>query len=216
MMEMLAILTGAAAAPALPLAYPADSWNHMFVVWLVVAVTIYLIVGLPIAYFFFRYRYKKGVREIGADEEGGFGLEILWTVVPLIIVIFLAVQSAALYVGQRTPPEDSLVVKTEGMMWAWQFQYPNGKIAVSTLTVPVGKPVKLELTSRDVIHAFYIRQAKTMEDAVPGRVTHLWFQFNETGEYQAFCREYCGAAHAYMLATIKVVTPEEFDTYLEG
>ena len=135
--------------------------------------------------------------------------------VPLIIVIYLAVQSAALYVEQRTPPPDSLVVKTEGMMWAWQFTYPNGKIAVATLTVPVGKPIKLEMTSRDVIHAFHIPAAKTMEDAVPGRVTHMWFQFNETGEFRAYCREYCGTAHAYMLATIKVVSEDEFATYLE-
>ena len=193
----LAVTTATAtAAETVPLAYPADAWNQMFVIWLIVAVVIYLIVGLPIAYFFFRYRYRKGINEVGADEDGGLGLEVLWTVVPLIIVIYLAVQSATLYVEQRTPPPDSLVVKTEGMMWAWQFTYPNGKIAVATLTVPVGKPIKLEMTSRDVIHAFHIPAAKTMEDAVPGRVTHMWFQFNETGEFPAFCREYCGTAHA--------------------
>lgn len=216
-MEMVAILTGAAAAAeAVPLAYPADAWDQIFNIWLIIAIAIYLIVGVPMTYFFFRYRYKKGVNEVGADEDGGVGLEVFWTVVPLIIVIYLAVQSAALFVGQRTPPEDSLVVKTEGMMWAWQFTYPNGKMAVATLTVPVGQPVKLELTSRDVIHAFHIPDAKTMEDAVPGRVTHMWFQFNETGEFRAFCREYCGTAHAYMLATIKVVTPEEFDAFMES
>jgi cytochrome c oxidase subunit 2 len=217
MMEMVAILTGAAAAAeAVPLAYPADAWDQIYSIWLVIAVAIYLIVGIPMTYFVIRYRFKKGVNEVGADEDGSFGLEVFWTVVPLIIVIYLAVQGAALYVEQRTPPDDSLVVKTQGMMWAWQFTYPNGKRAVQTLTVPVGQPVKLELTSSDVIHAFHIVDAKTMEDAVPGRVTHMWFQFNETGEFRAFCREYCGVAHAYMLATIKVVSPEEFDAFMES
>ena len=93
------LAAGASAAEGVPLAYPADAWNQMFVIWLVVAVVIYLIVGLPIAYFFFRYRYRKGINEVGADEDGGLGLEVLWTVVPLIIVIYLAVQSAALWGG---------------------------------------------------------------------------------------------------------------------
>ena len=215
-MNTVAIALGAAAAESLPVAYPANLWNEMFTIWLVVAVTIYLIVGAPILWFLLRYRYKEGVNEVGADEDGSFGLEILWTVVPLIIVIYLAVQSAVFYVEQRTPPPDSIVVRTMGMMWAWQFTYPNGKVAYAELTVPVGKPVKLELTSMDVIHAFHIPAAKTMEDAVPGRVTHMWFQFNETGEFPAFCREYCGTAHAYMLATIKVVSEEEYATYLES
>jgi cytochrome c oxidase subunit 2 len=204
------------AGDSLPVAYPANLWDEMFFIWLVVAVIIYVIVGAPIAWFLLRYRYRKGVNEVGADEEGSMGLEVLWTVVPLIIVIYLAVQSAVFYVEQRTPPPDSLVVKTEGMMWAWQFTYPNGKLAVTTLTVPVGRPVMLELTSRDVIHAFHIPAAKTMEDAVPGRITHMWFQFNETGEFRAFCREYCGTAHAFMLATIRVVSEAEFASYMES
>jgi cytochrome c oxidase subunit 2 len=107
-----------------------------------------------------------------------------------------------------------LPVKAEAFLWAWQFEYPNGKQSGSVLYVPVGKPVKLLLSSRDVIHAFHIPDAKTMEDAVPGRVTQMWFQFNETGDYRAFCREYCGTAHSYMLATIRVVPVEEFDAWL--
>jgi cytochrome c oxidase subunit 2 len=206
--------SSAAEAAAVPLAYPADRWDQMFDIWIFLAVLIYLIVSVPILYFLIRYRYKKGENEIGADEHGSVGIEVLWTVVPLIVVIYLAVQSAAFYVEQRNAPADAMVVKTEAMMWAWQFEYPNGKVSMGTLQVPVGKPVKLEMTSRDVIHALHIPAAKTMEDAVPGRVTHMWFQFNETGEFQSFCREYCGTAHAFMLATIKVVPQEEFDEWI--
>ncbi|MDH5737270.1 MAG: cytochrome c oxidase subunit II [Gammaproteobacteria bacterium] len=204
----------AAAASAVPVAYPADTWDQMYDIWILLAVVIYLIVAIPMLYFLFRYRYKEGVNEVGADEHGSMGIEILWTVIPLIIVIYLAVQGAAFYHKQRTPPPDAMVVKTEASMWAWQFTYDTGKSTYTELTVPVGKPVKLEMTSKDVIHAFHIPAAKTMEDAVPGRVTHLWFQFNETGEFPAFCREYCGTAHAYMRATIKVVSQDEFDQWV--
>ena len=202
--------TGSAA----PVAFPGQYWNQIFGIWLIVAVVIYLFVALPMVYFLVRYRYQKGINETGAHEEGNTGLEVLWTVIPLIIVIYLATQSFAFYTQQRTPPPDSLPVKVQSMMWAWSFEYPNGKKTTNDLYVPVGKPVNLLLSSTDVVHAFHIPEAKTMEDAIPGRVTHMWFQFNKTGEYQAFCREYCGTAHAYMRATIKVVTPEEFEQWL--
>jgi cytochrome c oxidase subunit II len=204
-------------AAATPIAYPGQYWDQMFNIWLIVAVGIYLIVALPMLYFLVKYRYRRGVNEQGAHEEvnPGPGMEVLWTVIPLIIVLYLATQSLAFYTSQRTPPADSLPVKVESAMWSWTFEYSNGKKSTTDLYVPVGKPVKLLLTSKDVIHAFHIPDAKTMEDAVPGRVTHMWFQFNKTGEYRAFCREYCGTAHAYMLATIKVVTPEEFEQWLK-
>ncbi len=207
-------LLSAAAGAAVPLAYPADKWDQMYDIWIVLAVVIYLIVALPMLYFLFRYRYRKGVNEKGADEHGSVGLEVLWTVVPLIVVIYLAVQSAVFYKEQRTPPPDSIAIKTTGSMWAWQFEYPNGKTSITNLYVPVGKPVKLELTSTDVLHAFHVPAAKTMEDAIPGRVTTMWFQFNETGEFQSFCREYCGTAHAYMIATIKVLSQAEYDAWV--
>ena len=213
-MEWFSAAMAATESSTVPLAYPADRWDQIYDIWIWLVTAIYILVAVPMIYFLIKYRYKEGVNEKGAEEHGSFGLEILWTIIPLIIVIYLAVQSAAFYTEQRTPPPDSMVVKTTGMMWTWQFDYPNGKTTYSELVVPVGKPNKLELTSNDVLHAFHIPAAKTMEDAVPGRVTRMWFQFNETGEFRSFCREYCGTAHAYMLATIKVVEQDEFDAWL--
>ncbi len=210
---LCAALSGAAAA-AEPVAYPAGQWDHIFDVWIAVAVGIYAIVAVPMLYFLWRYRYRPGVNEVGASEEAGPGIEVLWTVVPLIIVLFLATQSVALYAKQRNAPEGALEVKVEAMMWAWNFEYPNGKQSTAELVVPVGKPVKLRMTSKDVIHSLHVPAAKVMEDAVPGRVTEMWFQFNKAGEYRSFCREYCGTAHAYMLATIKAVAADEFERWL--
>ena len=100
------------------------------------------------------------------------------------------------------------------MMWAWNFEYPNGKKSISDLYVPAGKPVKLLLTSKDVIHAFHPRRQDHGRRGAGARDA-MWFQFNKTGDYRAFCREYCGTAHSYMLATIKVVTPEAFELWLK-
>ena len=215
-MDLTSLAAAAAAATqgTVPLAYPADKWDQIYDIWIWLSVVIYLIVAIPMLYFLFRYHVKKDSTEKGADEHGSTGLEVLWTVVPLIIVIYLAVQGAVFYNEQRTPPPGSMVIKTEGMMWAWTFEYENGKKSYNEVYVPVGKPVKLELTSKDVLHAFHIPAAKTMEDAIPGRVTYIWFQFNETGEFPSFCREYCGTAHAYMRATIKVVSEEEFGQWV--
>ncbi len=209
-------LLSIAAAAAAPLAYPADKWDQMYDIWITLAVVIYLIVALPMLYFLVRYRYRKGTNERGANEHGSVGIEVLWTVVPLIVVIYLAIQSAVFYKEQRTPPADAITVRTTASMWAWQFEYPNGKKSITNLYVPVGKPIKLELTSTDVLHAFHVPEAKTMEDAIPGRITTLWFQFNETGEFKSFCREYCGTAHAYMIATIKVLSQDEYDAWLSS
>lgn len=209
----LASCAGTAAA-AEPLAYPAGQWDHIFGVWLAVAVGIYLIVALPMLYFLWRYRYRPGANECGATEEAGPGIEVLWTVVPLIIVLFLATQSVALYAKQRNAPPGAVEVKVEAMMWAWNFEYPNGKQSTAELFVPVGKPVKLRMTSKDVIHSFHVPAAKVMEDVVPGRVTEMWFQMNKPGEYRSFCREYCGTMHAYMLATIKALPEDEFERWL--
>ena len=216
--RLLPALAGGFAASALaePIASPAALWDRMFDIWLIIAVAIYLIVAVPMLYFLIKYRYREGVNEYGATEEGGPGIEVLWTVIPLIIMIYLATQSFALYARQRTAPPDALQVKVESWMWGWSFEYPNGKQSTSDLHVPVGKPVKLLLTSKDVVHAFHIPAAKIMEDAVPGRVTDLWFQFNKTGEFRAYCREYCGTAHAYMQATIKVVDSDAFERWLQS
>jgi cytochrome c oxidase subunit 2 len=212
---MAGVVAAGSASAAEPLALPAPYWDQIFNNWLILVVGIYVIVALPMLYFMVRYRYRPAVNEVGSHEEAGVGIEILWTVVPLIIVIYLATHSFALYTRQRTPPPDSLPVKVQAQMWSWTFEYQNGKQSISELYVPVGKPVKLLMTSNDVIHAFHILDAKTMEDVVPGRETNMWFQFNKTGEYLAFCREYCGAAHSMMRATIKVVTQDEFDAWLQ-
>ncbi len=219
------------------LAYPANYWQTMYEIWLLVSVVIYLVVFIPGAYFLIKYRYKKGVNEKAQHVHESKALEILWTIIPTIVVIYLATQSFAFYKVQRNAPEKSMEIKVTAFMWGWEFEYPNGKKVYSFFNsvvnpennaylkpeevndmfkayLPAETPIKVLLTSKDVIHSFYVHPAKAMEDVVPGRITHMWFQINKPGEYWVFCREYCGTQHSKMAAVLKVVPKEEFDKWL--
>lgn len=217
------------------LAYPANWWSEAVTVWLVVAVVIYLVVALPGLYFLMRYRFKPGEREVGDHEKHShWGLEALWTIVPTIIVLVLGTYSFAVFKKQRTAPPDAMTIKVTGFMWGWQVDYldEQGNTLKTVITsfnpssydipeeqkvvVPAGKPVKALLTSLDVIHSFYVMPAHITEDMVPGRITHLWFQINQPGEYWVFCREFCGTGHSHMFTKLKVVPQEQFTQWLKG
>ena len=204
----------------------AELWDKIYYIWLGISVLIYLVVAVPMLYFMIKYRSSKNKEPSGHTEN--LALEVTWTIIPLIIVIYLATQSFAFYKQQRTAPENSFEIKITAFMWGWEVDYPNGKKVYAffspeynipeeqKIVLPAGKPIKVLLTSRDVLHAFYVQPARVMEDAVPGRITHLWFQINKPGEYWAFCREYCGTQHARMVAVLKMVPQEEFDRWLNG
>jgi len=239
---LLSGLSFAEETSAQVLARPYDLWNTIYKIWLVIAVVIYAVVAIPSIYFMIKYRFKPGEREVGDREhEGHWGLEALWTIVPLIIVLYLATHGFALFTQMRKPPENALELKVTGFAWGWIFQYPNGKMVVASAIrdtedkkckpgecykvdgalqqyayIPAGVPIKVLLTSQDVVHSFYVRAAGVTQDAVPGRTTYLWFQINKPGEYWVFCREYCGQWHSRMFAKLKVVPKEEFERWLKG
>ncbi|WP_340694447.1 cytochrome c oxidase subunit II [Hydrogenobacter thermophilus] len=227
-LSLLLILVGSAFAQEV-LAYPKVYWENSYKVWLIVAVVIYLVVAIPALYFMLKYRYKAGVHEEGEHIEGNTALEVVWTVIPIIIVLFLATYSFANFVKQRNAPENAMELKVVGFMWGWEFEYPNGKKVYAFFNpqnytapeeqkayIPAGKPVKVILTSRDVIHSFFVLPAMVTEDAVPGRLTHLWFQINKPGEYYVLCREFCGTWHSHMFAVLKVVPEAEFNAWLSA
>ncbi|MFQ6672614.1 MAG: c-type cytochrome, partial [Candidatus Tectimicrobiota bacterium] len=112
----------------------------------------------------------------------------------------------------RTVPEGATVVQVTGRMWSWLFEYPNGKKS-DVLKVPVGKPVKLELNSIDVLHSFYVPAFRIKEDAVPGMNNYLWFNPTEVGTYDVQCAEYCGLRHSYMLTKVEVLPEEDFQKW---
>jgi cytochrome c oxidase subunit 2 len=185
-------------------------WNFNFVYW--VSVFFFALVTFLVAWFVVRYRNRPGHSEQPSTSHNT-PLEITWSVIPTIIVIFMFWNGYKTYLDMATPPLDAYEIKVTGQKWNWLFEYPNGYVDGS-LHVPRGVPVRLTMTSQDVIHAFYVPEFRIKRDVIPGRYTKLWFTANETGEYDIFCAEYCGTDHSQMLAKLRVHEQDDYDAWL--
>jgi len=141
-------------------------------------------------------------------------LEVIWTVVPVILVIPMFWFGFQGFRAMRDVPEDAMVVEVTGRMWDWSFRYENGK-QTDKLYVPVHQAVKLVLHSLDVNHSFFIPAFRVKEDVIPGRENYLWFKPRSTGSANIFCAEYCGQSHSYMMTEVIVLEDDEFRVWLE-
>ena len=163
---------------------------------------------------YFAVKYKRR----SANEKTPYishdtRLEVLWSVVPLIIFLFVFAWGWKVYHDMRVMPKNALEIQITGKQWAWTAEYKNG-VRSTEVYAPVNKDVKLIMTSEDVIHSFFVPSFRIKQDAVPGRYSTLWFHATKLGEFQVFCTEYCGTSHSGMLTKLKVVTQEEFDKWL--
>jgi cytochrome c oxidase subunit II len=161
----------------------------------------------------FIYRYNSKRHPVADQIEGNNKLEVLWTVIPILIVV------AMFYYGWIgwTPlysdaPKNAIPIKTVGRMWKWSFEYENGK-RTDTLFIPQGKPVVLDLVSVDVIHSFYIPAFRVKMDVIPGRKMKVWFIGNAPGNYDIFCAEFCGRQHSAMFTAMKVMPDDKYDKW---
>lgn len=163
---------------------------------------------------FFALKYKRrSQNDKTAYITHDTRLEILWSVIPLIIFLFVFAWGWSIYHDMRTMPKNGLEIQVTGKQWAWMAEYKNG-VKSTDVVVPVNKDVKIILASEDVIHSFYVPSFRIKQDAVPGRYTALSFKAEKLGEFHVFCTEYCGTSHSSMITKLKVVTQEEFDKWL--
>ena len=167
-----------------------------------------------IAVFAIRYRRSAGNR--AEPIEGSTALELTWTFIPLGIFIFIFVWSAAIFFRERTPPKDSTEVYTVAKQWMWKFQHIEGQREINELHVPVGRDVRMIMTSQDVIHSFYVPAFRIKQDVLPGRYTTAWFRATKPGTYHLFCAEYCGTMHSGMVGDVVVMEPAQYQTWLSG
>lgn len=183
--------------------------------FIIFAITIIMLIGIVATtiYFVVKYRRQKYPRPT-ATKNYSILLETIWTVVPSVIVILMFYYGWVSYKTLRNVPEHALQVKVTGHQWSWSFEYTNGKTS-NKLYVPVGKPVKVRITSTDVIHSFYIPAFRVKRDAVPGMETYVWFSPAKTGSYDIFCAEYCGVGHSSMITTVEVLPEREFQEWLQ-
>ncbi len=174
-----------------------------------------LLIATLVVVFAVRYR-RRSEEEMPTPIHGSLALELMWTIIPLFIVIGTFVWSADLYISSRRVPAGAMEVFVVGKRWMWKLQHMTGQREINELHVPTGVPVKLTMTSEDVIHSFFVPAFRMKQDAVPGRYTTAWFQATTPGTYHLFCAEYCGTNHSQMIGSIVVMEPAAFQTWLAG
>jgi len=186
---------------------------YFFLVGLTVFFSL-LIAGLIVTYAV-RFR-RRTPDSIGARIHGGTMLEITWSVIPFLITMGIFVWGASVFFAMARPPDETLNVYVVGKQWMWKFQHLDGQREINELHVPVGRAVKLIMTSEDVIHDVFVPAFRVKADVIPGRYTHLWFEPTKPGTYHLFCAEYCGTRHSGMVGQIVVMEPNDYQTWLSG
>lgn len=184
--------------------------------YVIIGISLILLIGVTAVMIYFVVRYNKKKNPIATQIEGNNKLELIWTVIPTILVLIMFYYGWVGYEPMRNVPEGAMEVKAIGRMWSWTFEYDNG-LKSDKLVVPLNKPVKLNLVSMDVTHALYIPAFRIKEDVTPGINNFMWFEAQKLGSYDIFCAEYCGARHAYMITKCDVLPEVEYNTwYAEG
>lgn len=191
---------------------PKIDWLHNVITDLSVFFTV-LIVGAML-YFAIRYRKKDGVDHETPRLTGSHTLEVVWTIIPILICIYIAYYGVVYYQDMRKVPTDAMSISVTGQKWQWLFEYENGKKTNKTLTVPVNKPVRLVMKSKDVLHSFFVPSMRVKSDVLPNHFTYISFTPVKTGKYPVYCTEYCGDMHWDMLADLNVVSETEFSQWL--
>lgn len=179
-----------------------------------VAVFFFVLVVGALLVFVVRYRRKSG-SEVPQAPDHNTPIEIIWTAIPVAIVLVLFVVGFRAYLKSTVAPAEALEVSVTAERWMWTFTYPDGTVSVNELRVPRARPVKLILSSKDVIHSFFVPELRVKKDAVPNAYTTLWFEATEAGEATVQCTEYCGAGHSAMLAKLIVQEEKDFNNWLE-
>lgn len=173
------------------------------------------LIATLVVVFALRYR-RRAEHSLAPSSAGNLPLEIGWSVVPLGLALVMFGWGASLFVTMRRAPEDALNVFVVGRRWMWKVQHLEGRREINELHVPVGRPVKITMTSEDVIHDFFVPSFRVKMDAVPGRYTTLWFEATKPGRYHLFCAEFCGSQHSRMIGRVIAMGPAEFQAWLAG
>lgn len=186
----------------------------MIFMW-VLAISVLMLFLITVTMIYFVIRYSRKRNPVAAQIEGNMWLEIIWTAVPLVVFLAIFYFGWTNFEYMANPPADSMVVKVAGRQWQWSFEYPNQKQS-GVLYAAIGKPMKLEVRSLDVIHGFFIPAFRLKIDAVPGRVNTAWFNPTVQGSYDIECTVICGVDHSSMLSKVVVVPEAEFRRWYFG
>jgi len=189
--------------------------NHDGLFMFITAVSAFFFVMIVVLIAIFVRRYKRrGPDDVTPHITHNDTLEVIWSVVPLIIVIFIFFWGFRGYMDAQIAPANAIEIQVVGKKWVWQFEYPDGLRTLNDIHVPVNRPVRLVMTSEDVIHSFFVPAFRIKKDALPGRYTEVWFTATQPGVHQVLCTEYCGKGHSDMLARIYVDDEAAYEKWL--
>ena len=175
-----------------------------------ISVATMLLVGTLVLVFALRYRRGSAAPRGAVPERIGNTVEIGWTVATLFVFVFVFWFAAALDTEQFEIPKNAMEIHVVAKQWMWKIEHPNGAREINALHVPIGVPVRLVMTSQDVIHSFFVPAFRIKQDVLPGRYVQAWFKATQTGTFHLFCTEYCGTDHSRMIGGIVVQTPDDY------
>lgn len=187
--------------------------NGAFIYILAVSLLLFFMIVFFMVYCLVRYRSSRN--PVPEELPQSVLVEAVWVIVPTIIALSMFLYGLTGFRFLRAAPRDSYVVKVHSRQWSWLFEYPNGKKSAD-MVVPLGKNIKCEITSIDVLHSFYVPAFRIQENAIPGFTTMAWFKAVSPGSYYILCAQYCGLQHSRMLAKLIVVPEDRFNSWLEG
>ena len=185
--------------------------------YFILYISILIFVGIFAFGLYYIVKYKRSKNNPVATSQLGhhYTIEILWTVIPLILVLIVFYWGFSDYLKLRVSESNAERIYVIGRKWNWQFDYPNQGIKkLGELVVPVNKPIELIMTSEDVLHSFYIPNLRIKRDVIPNRYRRIYINADKIGNYHVFCTEYCGDAHSKMLAVLRVVSQDDYDSWL--
>ncbi|GAB5402617.1 MAG: cytochrome c oxidase subunit II [Aureliella sp.] len=192
----------------------ADETDPLFMYILYISIVFFVLIVAAMIYFVVKFRRRPGYKGDSSALHNNT-LEITWTVIPTLIVIWIFAEGTRGYINMMTAPGETIDINVTARKWDWSFQYPNGAIS-DQLHIPNNQAIRLRMRSEDVLHAFYVPAFRAKSDVVPGRVTTMWFQPTLEGEYDLFCAEYCGDQHSEMIKRHGVVVHDQegYDAWL--
>lgn len=186
-----------------------------FFFWIMVALCGTVATGIAIFLIYSAIRFhRKHENEMGAQIRNYIPAEVAWIAIPFFLFMAMFAWGSKLYFDIERPPNNAITMYAVGKQWMWKVQHPEGQREINELHIPVGRPVKLTMTSEDVIHSFFVPAFRTKQDVLPGRYTTTWFEATQPGKYHLFCAEYCGTKHSGMIGWIYAMPPAEYQRWL--
>ena len=179
-----------------------------------VSVSVFFTLLIFALVFVFAVKFRKSAHAKAEHIEGSLPLELTWTLIPLGITMIFFAWGALIYFQEARPPRGAMEVYAVGKQWMWKFEHETGQREINALHVPVGRDVKMIMSSQDVIHSFYVPAFRIKQDVLPGRYTTTWFRPTKVGTYHLFCAEYCGTEHSGMIGEVVVMEATAYQAWL--